>query len=163
MPDWNPRANDLFLRAAEITAPDDRRNFVSAECAGDAALREQVDALLAASERVGDFLNEPVARVPEGIVPTTDHPPITERTGSTIGPYKLLQKIGEGGFGVVYMAEQEKPVRRMVALNIIKPGMDTAQVIARFESERQALAMMDHPHIAKVLDAGGGPPGALRR
>src|SRR6202167_623284 len=77
-----------------------------------------------------------------------------ERVGSVIGSYKRLQQIGEGGFGVVYMAEQEKPVRRVVAVKIIKPGMDTAQVIARFESERQALALMDHPNIAKVLDAG---------
>jgi serine/threonine protein kinase len=82
-----------------------------------------------------------------------------ERVGSVIGPYKLLQQIGEGGFGVVYMAEQEKPVRRMVALKIIKPGMDTGQVIARFESERQALALMDHPNIAKVLDAGATVSG----
>src|ERR1700677_3706240 len=79
---------------------------------------------------------------------------LPERVGSVIGPYKLLQQIGEGGFGVVYMAEQEQPVRRRVALKIIKPGMDTAQVIARFESERQALALMDHPNIAKVLEAG---------
>jgi serine/threonine protein kinase/WD40 repeat protein len=84
---------------------------------------------------------------------------ITELTGSVIGPYKLLQQIGEGGFGVVYMAEQEKPVRRTVALKVIKPGMDTAQVIARFESERQALAIMDHPNIAKVHDAGATESG----
>ena len=83
----------------------------------------------------------------------------SEQIGSVIGPYKLLQQIGEGGFGVVYMAEQEKPVRRLVALKIIKPGMDTAQVIARFESERQALALMDHPNIAKVLDAGATDSG----
>src|SRR5579863_2846715 len=82
-----------------------------------------------------------------------------EQVGSTIGPYKLLQQIGQGGFGVVYMAEQEKPVRRVVALKIIKPGMDTGQVIARFESERQALALMDHPNIAKVLDAGATASG----
>src|SRR5205823_3871952 len=85
--------------------------------------------------------------------------PITESAGSVIGPYKLLQQIGEGGFGVVYMAEQQKPVRRMVAFKIIKPGMDTAQVIARFESERQALALMDHPNIAKVLDGGATASG----
>jgi serine/threonine protein kinase len=84
---------------------------------------------------------------------------ITEGPGSHIGPYKLLQEIGEGGMGVVYMAEQEKPVRRRVALKIIKPGMDTAQVIARFEAERQALALMDHQHIAKVLDAGATETG----
>src|SRR3984957_6813964 len=86
-----------------------------------------------------------------------DMPP--ENVGSLIGPYKLLQQIGQGGFGVVYMAEQEKPVRRIVALKIIKPGMDTAQVIARFESERQALALMDHPNIARVLDAGATETG----
>ena len=90
---------------------------------------------------------------------TTDHRAVTEGPGTVIGPYKLLQQIGEGGFGVVYMAEQEQPVRRMVALKIIKPGMDTAQVIARFESERQALALMDHPNIAKVLDAGATESG----
>ena len=84
---------------------------------------------------------------------------LPEHVGSVIGPYKLLQQIGEGGFGIVYMAEQEQPVRRLVALKIIKPGMDTAQVIARFESERQALALMDHPNIARVLDAGATGPG----
>src|SRR5438445_1966805 len=91
--------------------------------------------------------------------PSTAALPDREEPGARIGPYKLLQQIGEGGFGVVYMAEQEKPVRRMVALKIIKPGMDTAQVIARFESERQALALMEHPHIAKVLDAGATTAG----
>src|SRR5579871_137365 len=91
------------------------------------------------------------APVPEG---TVAYKPLREVPGSIVGPYKLLQQIGEGGFGVVYMAEQEKPVRRMVALKIIKPGMDSAQVIARFEAERQALAMMDHQNIARVLDAG---------
>src|SRR5271170_55773 len=82
-----------------------------------------------------------------------------EQVGNVVGPYKLLQRIGEGGFGVVYMAEQEKPVRRVVALKIIKPGMDTGQVIARFEAERQALAMMDHPNIARVLDVGATDTG----
>ena len=85
--------------------------------------------------------------------------PITEKPGTQIGPYKLLQQIGEGGMGVVYMAEQKEPVKRRVALKIIKPGMDTRQVIARFEAERQALAMMDHPNIAKVLDAGATDSG----
>src|SRR5579871_1435612 len=99
------------------------------------------------------------APVPEG---TVAYKPLREVPGSIVGPYKLLQQIGEGGFGVVYMAEQEKPVRRMVALKIIKPGMDTAQVIARFESERQALALMDHPNIAKILDGGTtGEPGCV--
>ncbi len=87
--------------------------------------------------------------------------PIAERPGTIIGPYKLLEQIGEGGFGLVFMAEQQQPVRRKVALKILKPGMDTRQVIARFEAERQALALMDHPNIARVLDAGEtelGPP-----
>src|SRR5207247_8302740 len=90
---------------------------------------------------------------------TADYEPIAERPGSTIGPYKLLQQIGEGGMGVVYMAEQTEPVRRKVALKIIKPGMDSAQVIARFEAERQALALMDHQNIARVLDGGATASG----
>jgi WD40 repeat protein len=106
-----------------------------------------------------ELLNKPTAKLFDTAPPTSDYRPITEGPGSVIGRYKLLQKIGEGGFGVVYMAEQEKPLRRMVALKIIKPGMDTAAVIARFESERQALAMMDQPNIAKVLDAGATDSG----
>ena len=93
------------------------------------------------------------------VTPGQARPGATEGPGTRIGPYKLLQKIGEGGMGVVYMAEQERPVRRRVALKIIKPGMDTGQVVARFEAERQALAMMDHPNIAKVLDAGATDAG----
>jgi serine/threonine protein kinase len=95
----------------------------------------------------------------QNAMPTASYDLAGERPGTRIGPYKLLQQIGEGGFGIVYMAEQEMPVRRLVALKIIKPGMDTAQVIARFESERQALALMDHPNIAKVLDAGASESG----
>ena len=95
---------------------------------------------------------------PDAGSPTLDQP-ITEKPGTQIGPYKLLQQLGEGGMGVVYMAEQKEPVKRRVALKIIKPGMDTRQVIARFEAERQALAMMDHPNIAKVLDAGATESG----
>src|SRR5205085_277697 len=90
---------------------------------------------------------------------TVDEPPGREGPGTRIGPYKLLQQLGEGGMGVVYLAEQEQPVRRRVALKVIKAGMDSAQVIARFEQERQALALMDHPHIAKVLDAGATDTG----
>src|SRR5688572_21491663 len=86
-------------------------------------------------------------------------PLITERPGKRVGRYKLVQNIGEGGCGVVFLAEQEQPVRRMVALKVIKPGMDTRAVVARFEAERQALAMMDHPHIAKVLDGGATEAG----
>ena len=89
---------------------------------------------------------------------TVDHP-VTERPGAAIGPYKLREQVGEGGMGVVFVAEQERPIRRKVAIKIIKPGMDTKEVIARFEAERQALALMDHPNIAKVLDAGSTESG----
>jgi serine/threonine protein kinase len=149
MTTWNPQANDLFLKALEVHLPDERRRFLDEACAGDAALRAEVEALLEASARAGSFLERPA----EAQVPTIEQP-IIERPGTVIGPYKLLEQIGEGGFGVVFMAEQQQPVRRKVALKVLKPGMDTRQVIARFEAERQALALMDHPNIAKVLDAG---------
>src|SRR4029079_2603352 len=110
--------------------------------------RAEVEALLEAGDRAGDFLQSPVAAV------TVDHQPLAEPPGTVVGPYKLLEQIGEGGFGVVFMAEQQRPVRRKVALKVLKPGMDTRQVVARFEAERQALALMDHPHIAKVHDGG---------
>jgi serine/threonine protein kinase len=154
MAEWNPKANDLFLRAAEIEAPADRRVFLDQQCGDDAVLRAQVESLLAASEKVGSFLDRPAVQVPAADGATGVYRPVTEGVGSRIGPYKLLQQIGEGGMGAVFMAEQQEPVRRTVALKIIKPGMDSAQVIARFEVERQALALMDHPNIAKVLDVG---------
>src|SRR5207248_2005593 len=110
--------------------------------------------LLAVSDKVGSFLNQPVVQIP-----AADHKPLTEGPGMVIGPYQLLEQIGEGGFGVVYLAEQQQPLRRKVALKIIKPGMDSKQVIARFEAERQALAMMDHNHIARVLDASATDTG----
>src|SRR4029077_19399794 len=100
--------------------------------------------------RAGQFLEKPAP----DLLATIDEPAITERPGTVIGPYKLLEQIGEGGFGVVFMADQQHPVRRRVALKVLKPGMDTKQVIARFEAERQALALMEHPNIAHVLDAG---------
>ncbi|HEY1376274.1 MAG TPA: serine/threonine-protein kinase, partial [Gemmataceae bacterium] len=161
MADWNPRANDLFLRAAEIESPEERRAFLDREC-GDAALRREVEALLAASAKAVGFLSEPAVGDPLRGYPangTAAFEPMPEAPGTVVGPYKLLQQIGEGGFGVVYMAEQGRPVRRLVALKVIKPGMDTAAVLARFEAERQALALMDHPNIAKVLDAGATDSG----
>ncbi len=106
--------------------------------------------MLAAHEAPQSILDEPAM----GQLPPTISQPVSERPGMQVGPYKLLQQVGEGGMGVVYMAEQLAPVRRKVALKIIKPGMDSRQVIARFEAERQALSLMDHPNIAKVLDAG---------
>ncbi|HEY3393501.1 MAG TPA: serine/threonine-protein kinase, partial [Lacipirellulaceae bacterium] len=144
------RAKSIFLNAVEITAPDERRAFVASQCAGDDRLRAEVDELLQHEHSLGSFLEAP-AFEPS---PTADQRLINERPGQQIGPYKLLQQIGEGGMGVVFMAEQTEPIHRTVALKIIKPGMDTRQVIARFEAERQAVAMMDHPNIAKVLDAG---------
>src|SRR5262249_9045656 len=96
---------------------------------------------------------------PPGFVSTITKNPLTELPGTVIGPYRLLEQIGEGGFGIVYLAEQTAPVRRKVALKILKPGMDTRQVVARFEAERQALAIMDDPHIAKVHDGGATPSG----
>jgi eukaryotic-like serine/threonine-protein kinase len=143
---------ELFEAALERPVSE-RAQFLKEACAGDARLRGQVEALLARHREADSFLERPAGEL------TCAPVPMSEKPGTKIGPYKLLQRIGEGGFGVVYMAEQERPVRRKVALKIIKPGMDTDQVIARFESERQALALMDHPHIARVLDAGATDSG----
>jgi serine/threonine protein kinase/Flp pilus assembly protein TadD len=140
---------DIFLAAVE-KAPADRAAYLDAACGPDAGLRAQVEALLRSHEEAGSLLEQPLFRPG----PTVDEPPAAEQPGVSVGPYKLLQQIGEGGMGVVYMAEQEQPVRRRLALKIIKPGMDSRQVVARFEAERQALAMMDHQNIARVLDAG---------
>ena len=145
----NPTTDrSIFLAAIDIASPAERAAYVAQACGDNAQLRADVQALLAAHGQSGDLLD-----APDQLSPTLDHP-VAERPGTQIGPYKLLQQIGEGGMGVVYMAEQTEPVKRRVALKIIKPGMDTRQVIARFEAERQALALMDHPNIAKVLDAG---------
>jgi eukaryotic-like serine/threonine-protein kinase len=149
------RAKLIFLNAAEIAAPDERRTFVEAQCAGDESLRTEIEELLRHQHSLGSFLESPAV----DFTGTAELPVLTECPGTIIGPYKLLEQIGEGGFGVVFLAEQEKPVRRRVALKIIKPGMDTRQVISRFEAERQALAMMDHPNIAKVFDAGATESG----
>src|SRR5438309_978297 len=153
------REEALFTLAVEKPAAE-RAAFLDRECSGDAELRQRVEALLGAHAKAGEFLNEPPAAVSaKTFVITTGMVPVTEKAGDRIGRYKLLQQIGEGGCGVVYMAEQEEPVRRRVALKVIKLGMDTKSVIARFESERQALALMDHPNIAKVLDAGAAENG----
>lgn len=143
--------SDIF-RAAAGLAPDQQAAFLDEACRGNRHLREEVESLLRAHDPEGSFLRSPVVAV------TVDRP-VNERPGSIIGPYKLREQIGEGGFGVVYVAEQEKPIRRKVALKIIKPGMDTKDVIARFEAERQALALMDHPNVARVLDAGATENG----
>ncbi len=146
----SPDVKSIFGRAQEIDSAAERAAFLDEACRANPDLRAEVEDLLLAMAGAGDFMERPAA---SGSV-TVTHAPILEGPGTRIGPYKLLQQIGEGGMGVVYMAEQEQPVRRKVALKIIKPGMDSAQVIARFEAERQALAVMDHTNIARVFDAG---------
>jgi WD40 repeat protein/serine/threonine protein kinase len=180
MPIDPKRVQAIFLMAVGTADPASRAELLDRECGDDRELRQRVEALLKAHDDAGGFLWQPIvddlggvftpasagARLeqpalapPPGrderqVAPTVSYLPITEGPGTIIGRYKLLQKIGEGGFGVVYMAEQEEPIRRRVALKIIKLGMDTSEVIGRFEAERQALALMDHPNIARVLDAG---------
>ena len=144
----------IFYAALERSPAAERAAYLDRACADDSELRGRVELLLGAQPNLGRFLENDGA----GVAATIDQP-VTEKPGATIGRYKLLEEIGEGGMGVVYMAEQREPVRRKVALKIIKPGMDTREVIARFEAERQALAMMDHPNIAHVLDGGATESG----
>src|SRR5438876_2174017 len=150
----------LFSGARELPASE-RAAYLQEACADDPALRLRLEALLRVHQDAITFLENKASKEPESpigheVTDATMRIPLTpsEKAGDRIGRYKLLQQIGEGGCGVVYMAEQEEPVRRRVALKVIKLGMDTKSVIARFEAERQALALMDHPNIAKVLDAG---------
>jgi serine/threonine-protein kinase len=146
----------ILGEAVEFPSPEERAAFLDTACAGDADRRERVEALLRAYEAAGSFLENSRSRSELGV---TDDEPISERPGTVIGPYKLMEQIGEGGMGLVFVAEQQQPIRRKVALKVIKPGMDTRQVVARFEAERQALALMDHPNIAKVLDGGQASSG----
>jgi WD40 repeat protein/serine/threonine protein kinase len=146
----------VFCAALEYQSPQERAAYLDEACGDDAGLRARVEALLQADCKAGNFLGGSSA---PGLGPSADEPPISEAPGMVIGPYKLLEEIGEGGFGVVFMAEQTQPVRRKVALKVLKPGMDSRQVVARFEAERQALALMDHPNIAKIHDGGATPSG----
>jgi serine/threonine protein kinase len=150
-----PDFDSLFCRAIEIASAEERAAFIARSAGSDDELRIRLERLVAAHFQAGTFLESPPAP------PTAaTEPPTAGETGSRlIGPYKLLQPVGAGGMGTVYMAEQTHPVRRMVALKVIKAGMDSRQVLARFEAERQALALMDHSNIAKVLDAGATPEG----
>jgi serine/threonine protein kinase len=145
-----PNAELIFHRALDIQGRAERAAYLEQACQGDAKLSAEVEALIRFHERAGDFLNTPA------LAPGTDLAtgPVTEGPGTVIGHYKLLERIGEGGMAVVYMAQQQEPIQRQVALKLIKLGMASDPVIARFEAERQALALMDHPNIAKVLDAG---------
>jgi len=141
----------IFLAALERPTPAEREAFLREACADDSGLFQRLQVLIAMHDQSLGPLDQPPS---DPALELTRAQAAAETVGMAIGPYKLREQIGEGGFGVVYVAEQEQPVARKVALKIIKPGMDTREVIARFEAERQALALMDHPHIAKVLDAG---------
>jgi serine/threonine protein kinase/tetratricopeptide (TPR) repeat protein len=149
MPADFQRVKEIFLAAVEQTHPQEREACLRQACGDDAALRRRVEAMLRRHEQAGSLLDRPAFEAPAG---TDSAQP--EAAGTRLGPYKLLQKIGEGGMGAVWMAEQQQPVRRLVALKVIRTGLDSGQGVARFEAERQALALMDHPNIAKVFDAG---------
>jgi serine/threonine protein kinase len=151
---------EIFAAALQLEDADSRRSYLANMCGTDPALRRRVECLLQAYGRAGGFLEHPALG---GLIHDMSLAVTGEVLADRLGPYKLLEQIGEGGMGVVYVAEQERPVRRKVALKVIKPGMDSKQVIARFEAERQALALMDHPNIARVLDAGAipGEPGCV--
>src|SRR5689334_7029830 len=140
------RVTVLFSQVLEKKSRAERESFLAEACKDQPELRQEVESLIQAHEAAGGFLAPTMPAPASGAV--------VEPTGAKIGRYKLLERMGEGGFGVEYMAEQQEPVQRKVALKIIKPGMDTKEVIARFEAERQALALMDHPNIARVLDGG---------
>lgn len=137
----------IFDLARRIDDPQVRADFIDHACGTNSELKRRVGGLLDLHSTHESFLEGP-------IVAATVAVPVKEKPGDVVGPYKLLQQIGEGGFGIVFMAEQSSPIRRKVAFKVIKPGMDTSEVVARFEAERQALALMDHPNIAKVLDGG---------
>ena len=152
----------IFAQALELKSAAERAAYLDRACGADRQLRAEVEALLRAHEKSGDLLDLPEQAV------TTSEKPISERPNTRIGPYKLLEQIGEGGMGAVWMAEQQEPVRRLVALKVIKAGMDSAQVVARFEAERQALALMDHPTSPRSSTPGprlppSPPPGARGR
>ena len=162
----HPRLDTVLAEALELSTPEARAAYLDQACVGDAELRRQVADLLAAHEQAGSFLEKPAADpnqtgeyTPASEHPTPGHFPEAEGRGTGIGRYQLRERLGEGGMGTVWLAEQTEPVVRQVALKLIKPGLDSRQVLARFEAERQALALMDHPHIAKVFDGGATPDG----
>src|SRR5215208_6964456 len=146
---------EIFVEAIEKPTPEERAAYLDDACGRDTSgLRQRVEGLLAKHFQQDSFMKHPAVEGSKTVII-----PLSEGPGTVIGRYKLLEKLGEGGFGAVYVAEQKEPVKRRVALKIIKLGMDTKQVIARFEAERQALALMDHPNIAKVFDAGATDTG----
>jgi hypothetical protein len=155
MPPPIDRLKAVFLAALDRATLAERAAYLDEACADDADLRQRVEALLQAHDQPDRLLDRPAAEHLGGEAEDDDVRPSGERPGVVVaGRYKLLEQIGEGGMGTVWVAEQTLPVRRKVALKLIKPGMDSKAVLARFEAERQALAVMDHPHIARVLDGG---------
>jgi serine/threonine protein kinase/tetratricopeptide (TPR) repeat protein len=162
-----PSLDSVFCTAIDIASPQERDAYLARACGNDAALSQRVRQLVAAHFRAGHFLEEPAggAAGQDGTPAPASawRGPLPAGSGVQVGPYKLLEQLGEGGMGSVFLAEQSAPVRRQVALKVIRPGMDSRQVIARFEAERQALALMDHPNIARILDAGttAGEPGGV--
>src|SRR5262245_15567726 len=151
-----PKSIDrIYWDAAQIASPSERQAYLDQACGDDVRLRQKVEQLLEVRSQAEDFLESP-APAP---VETAAEQPTSQGSGTVLGPYKLVEQIGEGGMGTVWMAQQAHPVRRVVALKLIKAGMDSRQVIARFEAERQALALMDHPNIARVLDGGATAEG----
>src|SRR5262245_29647594 len=146
---------DIFHQALTRSRPDERAAYLEQACAGDPVLRASVAALLRANVGASGFLEQ---RAPAPAATALEQP-VGERPGTVIGPYRLLEQLGEGGMGTVWMAQQTEPVKRVVAVKLIKAGMESKAVIARFEAERQALALMDHPNIARVLDGGSSSAG----
>jgi eukaryotic-like serine/threonine-protein kinase len=146
---------EIFFEALEMPTPESRVAYLERACGGDAELRRKIDQLLKEHFSDDSLL---AGSALEGERPGIVEAPASEAPAQLIGRYRLLEKIGEGGFGEVWMAEQREPVKRRVALKIIKLGMDSRQIVARFEAERQALAVMDHPNIAKIFDAGTTNP-----
>ena len=154
-----PGIETILAQAVEISSPDERQAFVEQACAGNLTLKRRVEQLIVNHFRAGSFLERPAVAMGSDWARGWETAGSASAPGTVIGPYKLLEQIGEGGMGIVYVAEQTRPMRRKVALKIIKPGMDTKQVVARFEAERQALAMMDHPSIARIHDGGATDTG----
>jgi hypothetical protein len=155
MADATPNLKAIFAAALDLPNEEERNAYIAMVCGEHAKLRQEVESLLAAHRVADGFLSRAASKV-ERTLPT---PPLAEHSGTTIGRYTLLEEIGEGGMGMGYLAEQKEPFQRRVALKIVKPGMDTREVVARFEAERHALAMMDHPNIARALDAGATESG----
>src|SRR5262245_270108 len=157
MPDFK-QVREIFLSAVERADPKERESYLRQACGDDAPLRRRVEALLRRYQDPGNFLERPALDPAVILSATPAHDSADnlqqDTAGTRLGPYRLLQLIGEGGMGAVWMAEQTEPVRRQVAVKVIRAGLDSSQAVARFEAERQALALMDHPNIARILDGG---------